>query len=220
MTQTAGGPALQGGVDLTHSSGLYIGAWGSNQSWLQDAGAYTHSSLEADVYGGYRSTIGDTGLSYDVGVIEVMYPGNRTALSAARADTTEVYGALTYSYFTFKVNYAATNLYGVKNSDGSYYSDLTANYPVPAEWTGISGLSLLGHIGYQKVLTDADANALPAGSNLSYADYKVGASKAWENGVTVGGYYTKTNANQNLYMSGNDKSIGSPAITLFVTKTF
>ena len=36
LTQTDRKPALQGGVDLTHSSGFYLGAWGSNISWLRD----------------------------------------------------------------------------------------------------------------------------------------------------------------------------------------
>jgi uncharacterized protein (TIGR02001 family) len=36
LTQTDRKPALQGGVDLTHSSGFYLGAWGSNISWLKE----------------------------------------------------------------------------------------------------------------------------------------------------------------------------------------
>src|SRR5450830_1409264 len=192
LTQTSGEPAIQGGVDFTHSSGLYLGAWGSNESWLADSGAYKDSSIELDIYGGYRNTIGDTGLSYDVGLIQVIYPGTRQTVTlgngpqiAPRADTTEVYAALTYSILTAKVNYAATNEYGWKNSDGSYYLDLTANYPVPAEWTGISGLSVVGHVGHQKINA---ALADTGGASASYTDYKLGLSKAWDNGVTVGGY--------------------------------
>lgn len=42
LTQTDRGPAVQGGVDLTHSSGFYLGAWASNISWLRDTNnAYT-----------------------------------------------------------------------------------------------------------------------------------------------------------------------------------
>ena len=36
LTQTDRGPAVQGGVDLTHSSGFYLGAWATNISWLRD----------------------------------------------------------------------------------------------------------------------------------------------------------------------------------------
>ena len=30
ITQTAGDPAIQGGIDYAHDSGFYAGAWGSN----------------------------------------------------------------------------------------------------------------------------------------------------------------------------------------------
>ncbi|HSH96914.1 MAG: TorF family putative porin [Methylophilaceae bacterium] len=220
LSQTAGKPALQGGIDWTHSSGLYLGAWGSNQSWLADAGAstgagaYRNSSIELDVYGGYRSTIGDTGLSYDVGAIYVAYPGTRTSAAVIKADTAEVYGALTYSILTFKVNYALTDFYGVPNS-GEFYFDLTANYPVPTEWTGISGISAVAHVGRQKV------NADPALA-LDYTDYKLGLAKAWDNGVSLGGYFTSTTASDTGY--GNNfysyKNTGSNALTGYLTKTF
>src|SRR5687767_7899350 len=31
-------PALQGGVDYTHGSGFYVGAWASTIKWIKDAG--------------------------------------------------------------------------------------------------------------------------------------------------------------------------------------
>src|SRR5258708_7371651 len=63
LTQTSGKPALQGGADYAHSSGLYVGTWLSNVSWISDtaiqsggtAGA-RNSSLEWDMYGGYKNT--------------------------------------------------------------------------------------------------------------------------------------------------------------------
>ena len=62
LTQTDRSPALQGGVDLTHSSGFYLGAWASNISWLRDynntnlGAAYSKEGrLEIDIYGGYRN---------------------------------------------------------------------------------------------------------------------------------------------------------------------
>ena len=36
LTQTNNKPALQGGFDVNHKSGLYIGGWASNVSWLRD----------------------------------------------------------------------------------------------------------------------------------------------------------------------------------------
>src|SRR5574341_1330912 len=77
--QTNRKPALQGGFDYSHSSGFYAGIWGSNISWLADgnqvagsscatSGPCISSSIELDVYGGYKGTItGDLG--FDVGVL-------------------------------------------------------------------------------------------------------------------------------------------------------
>ena len=85
LTQTDRKPALQGGVDLTHSSGLYLGAWASNISWLRDpynatgnTSADTYYSkgghMELDIYGGYRHSF-ENGLGIDVGVLRYQYPG-------------------------------------------------------------------------------------------------------------------------------------------------
>src|SRR6056300_195723 len=79
-TQTHNDPALQGGIDLEHSSGLYAGAWASNISWIRDRDdtAYDDgASIEMDVYFGYANEIGETGISYDVGYLRYMYPGDR-----------------------------------------------------------------------------------------------------------------------------------------------
>jgi uncharacterized protein (TIGR02001 family) len=77
LTQTGEEPALQGGVDYSHSSGFYAGVWGSNISWLEDGDYYDNSSLEVDIYGGFASEIGDTGIGYDVGVLQYLYPGDK-----------------------------------------------------------------------------------------------------------------------------------------------
>jgi uncharacterized protein (TIGR02001 family) len=54
------GPALQGGVDYGHSSGVYTGIWASN---LDDG---TDTAFEIDLYAGFSGEAGDFG--YDVGL--------------------------------------------------------------------------------------------------------------------------------------------------------
>lgn len=94
LTQTDRQPALQGGFDYAHKSGFYVGTWGSNISWLRDFGAYSAGgSLELDIYGGYKGTIGSSDFGYDVGLLYYWYPGD-TAPGANTADTFELYGAL------------------------------------------------------------------------------------------------------------------------------
>ena len=77
ISQTAGEPAIQGGFDYAHSSGFYLGTWASNVSWLEDFGLYSRSSMEWDFYGGFKSTIGDTDWTYDLGILYYYYPGRK-----------------------------------------------------------------------------------------------------------------------------------------------
>jgi uncharacterized protein (TIGR02001 family) len=100
LTQTAGHPAIQGGVDYTHSSGFYLGTWASNISWTEDEHLFKNSSLELDLYGGYRGALKD--VSYDVGLLQYVYPGTPIK-GQIRAETTEVYGSLGYKLVTAKV---------------------------------------------------------------------------------------------------------------------
>ena len=221
LTQTKEDPALQGGVDFTHSSGFYLGAWGSNISWLKDAGAYDRSSLELDLYGGYSNTIGD--ITYNVGVLQYYYPGKQAAvggkdLGLKRAETTEVYGSLAYKWLSAKVSVVASNgAWGYDNADGTYYAEVNANYPI-----GETGYTVIGHVGRQDFTgKSAGTEGVVKNSVYSYTDYKLGLSKAWSNGVTVGGYYTGTNVDAQAYKGGNDGlNIGKDYLTAFVQKTF
>ena len=72
ISQTDKMPALSGGFDVAHSSGFYIGNWNSNV----DSDYYTGASLELDFWTGFRGTLGDTGLGYDIGAFYYYYPGS------------------------------------------------------------------------------------------------------------------------------------------------
>src|SRR4051794_38631677 len=53
IDQTAGKPAIQGGFDYSHASGVYLGNWNSNIS--QGAG-FPGGNIEMDFYGGSQKT--------------------------------------------------------------------------------------------------------------------------------------------------------------------
>ena len=53
-TQSAGGPAVSGGFDLSTDSGFYIGTWGSSVQF-GDAATSDLTELELDVYLGYST---------------------------------------------------------------------------------------------------------------------------------------------------------------------
>lgn len=204
ITQTDRKPAIQGGADFTHSSGLYIGTWASNISWLSDIG-YAKSSLEWDIYGGYRYTF-ENGIGIDVGLLNYVYPGSKSANYAGTlADpyTLEGYAAVSYAWLQAKASVAATDLFGAPNSSGSAYYELNANYPIPD-----TAITLIGHAGRQ-IVENGSQSATP-----SYTDWKLGASYTFASSLVVGGYYTDTNLDKSF--TGRDDT----NVTAFVQKTF
>ena len=65
ISQTDKKPAFQGGFDVAHSSGLYIGNWNSNV----DSALYSGANIEMDFYAGFKGAVADTGVGYDIGAI-------------------------------------------------------------------------------------------------------------------------------------------------------
>ena len=56
-TQTQNEPAIQGGFDVEHSSGLYAGTWASNVDWTTAGDYMDKNSVEIDVYAGWATEI-------------------------------------------------------------------------------------------------------------------------------------------------------------------
>lgn len=216
LTQTGKQPALQGGVDYAHSSGFYLGTWGSNVSWVEDGGYKKDSTLEVDVYGGYTSEFGSTGISYDLGLLQYFYPGSDITVNGTgftRVDTTELYAGLGWKWLKAKYSHVVSNgAFGVDDGRGSSYSELNANYPI-----GETGYSVLAHYGYQYF--DGSNGGVSNDKFGTYSDWKLGLTKAWSNGVNVGGYYTGTDADKRFWTINNE-NIGKDTFTVFVQKTF
>ena len=211
VSQTNQEPALQGGVEYAAESGAYIGTWGSNVSWLSDLStpaAPISSSLELDVYGGYRGKFNDT-VSYDVGALYYWYPGDFPS-GFNSADTLEVYAGISVAAsekitLGAKYSVAATDLFGYADSSGSGYLDLSANFVVA------EGLTLGAHAGKQWI----DGNGA-----FEYADWKLGVTKAFSNGFSVGLAYTGTDADTALYNNPFGSKIARDTVALTVTKAF
>ena len=64
ISQTFELPAIQGGIDYAHASGIYLGNWNSNVSGLE---LHRSAGIEMDFYGGWKKSFGDFGL--DVGLL-------------------------------------------------------------------------------------------------------------------------------------------------------
>ena len=203
LTQTNGDPALQGGVEYANAGGFYTGAWGSNISWLSDGQEDVSSSVELDVYAGFRGSWGDA-VNYDIGLQYYAYPGSFPS-GFNDADTWEGYASLGWSILTLKYSYAFTDLFGISDSEGSGYLDLGLSQGFAEKWT------VDAHVGRQWV--DGD-NA------LSYTDWSLGLSYDIGHGFGVSVAYVDTNARQDLYTNAFGKYVGDATGVLTLSKAF
>jgi uncharacterized protein (TIGR02001 family) len=209
LTQTDRKPAFQGGFDVAHTSGFYAGTWGSNISWLHDAGVVAHGgSAEWDFYGGYKYAINDD-FALDGGVLYYYYPGSYVA-GATNPDTVELYVAGSWKWISLKYSHSVSNTFGVPDSHNSRYLDLSANYPVTGQ------VSINAHVGRQEFA--GTTNGFDNGNTLDYTDWKLGVTWA-VNGWNLGAYYTDTNAKDAGYTLAG-RNIGRATGTVFVQKTF
>ena len=230
ISQTYTGPAIQGGVDYAHASGLYLGNWNSNVSSILFSGG---SGIEMDFYGGWKKSFGDFGL--DIGSIYYYYPNAEfntntgSAGGSAEFDNWEVYIGGTWKWLSAKLYYALDDYFGLGNvqagdgyflhkdtgaplggkgdSNGTTYIDLGVTYPVSDK------LSIVGHYGMLKVKNYGD---------LDYNDWKVGATYDL-NGWVFGAAYVDSDASSDWYYtfgSKGNKETGKSTVVFSVSKSF
>jgi uncharacterized protein (TIGR02001 family) len=221
ISQTYLGPAIQGGVDYAHASGLYFGNWNSSVSSL----VYTEGSgIEMDFYGGYKKSFGDIGI--DVGSIYYWYP--RAKAFGESFDNWEVYLGASWKWLSGKLFYALTDYFGLDDtqannywisqstnlplggrgsSRGTYYLDLTATVPINKE------LSVVAHYGMLDVQKYGE---------LDYKDWKLGVTYDLS-GWLLGAAYVDSDAPSEWYYtigSRGAKDTGKAWLVFSVTKTF
>ena len=157
MSQTGGSPATQGGIDLAYGN-VYAGVWGSA---LQGGQA----SSEFDIYAGYASSIDN--FSYDIGLIQYMYPNNTTA-----ANFSEAYLGLGYDFGIASVSAMYSlglNAEAAGTSDFGDAMEVGISIPLPAE------ITLDGTYGSYD-----DKDTTTTGNLNSYGDYySVSLSKSY-----------------------------------------
>jgi len=214
-------PALQGGADYTKGA-FYAGTWLSTIQWIDDTvdgynaanppGVGSSSApVEWDLYLGTKGEV-IKDLSYDVGALAYVYIGGADAfhkIGAADPNTGELYGALSYGPVTGKVSIAPTNLFGVPDSKGSQYYDLSANFDLG------SGFTLTPHVGHQAV-RGSYAKTVDA----SYTDYSLTLGKDFGKGLSASLQVVGTDANKSWYATSTGKFTGRTGVVAGVKYTF
>jgi len=204
ITQTWGKPAIQGGFDFSHETGIYLGTWASNVSGNQYAGG----SMEWDLYGGYLHKFNDD-VSLGAGVLYYYYPGANTSkaypgfwtgtVPDVKFDTFEGNIQANWKWVNAKFSYAFSNYFGANqdtgfkdDTKGTMYPEVNVNYPL------MDNLTLVAHVGYTKYAEKLAAPNTQGKDDPSYADWKLGVSYVWKDGWTIGAYYVDTN-NKDFY---------------------
>jgi uncharacterized protein (TIGR02001 family) len=225
ISQSNFNPAIQGGFDYAHPSGFYIGNWNSSISWISDAASKggnnnVSAPIEMDFYAGFKKELIGEGFMSDIGVLQYYYPTTNYPSSLTNPNTTELYAAQNYTFGPvsgfLKFSYAVTNTFGFSNSSGSYYPDLTANVD-----TGVWGLVVNAHVGYQYIAGQKTSSTVPT---VSYTDWKIGLSKDLGGGLGISAAYIGTNAasagGTYAYSSPTGKNLGGSQGLVTLTKVF
>ncbi|MCI4591021.1 TorF family putative porin [Sphingobium sp. BYY-5] len=200
ISQTDRRFALQGGITVSHSSGLYVSTWGSSIDDYVASG----SDQELDLIAGYTKTIGAA--TVDVGVLYYYYPGS----GGANTDFVEPYASVkgTFGPATAKltVNYApkakALSVGNGKEDNLYVGGDLSAS--IPNTPLGVS--AHLGHSFGPSYLT----------IGKEYTDWNIGATYTWSH-LTFGVSYVDTDKSS---FSPSGRNIAKAGIVGSVTASF
>jgi uncharacterized protein (TIGR02001 family) len=220
VSQSDENMAVQGGITITHESGLYIGTWGSN---LAGWGTFGGANMELDAIVGYKVPVG--GGALDVGVTWYMYPNgydntdffepyvklsgtagpvNLTA-GVAYAPKQQALGAWSSTgAIAAQVDYDAGTGYdnpNDKNSNLYLWGDISSGIPN-------SGLTLKGHIGYSNGNKGLGPFATSVSPTGEYFDWLLGADFTIPGTpLTLGAAYIDTD------ISARDRAYLAPSFT-------
>lgn len=176
VSLSGGDFAIQGGIDISHTSGFYVGTWSSSI-----AGGSPYGEMELDVYGGWTGEV-TPGLKIDVGLLYYLYPTGD--VPGFDTDYFEPYASVSTTIGPVGATLGAAYAWdqdSLGGSDNLYiYTDFTAGIPN-------TPISLSAHLGY----TDGVfAPPLLAGAlDDTGLDWSVGASMTVLGGLSAGVTY-------------------------------
>lgn len=243
ISQTFGLPAIQGGFDYAHASGLYAGIWASNVYSTASNGIGTSynngAGLEWDLYGGYKFEVAPE-VTLDIGGLYYYYPGARwNNAERSSFDNFELYVGASYKWFSAKYSYALTDYFGAKTATlgGACGIDTngttsTANCfgAAPGSSKGSSYLDLGANFEVaDKLMLGLHVGRLTVQnySLLDYTDYKVSLSKEYR-GFNFGIAAISTDAKRDVYRTTTGSTsaptstydTSAPTFVVSVSKTF
>lgn len=185
LSQTWGGPALQGGVDW-NAGRLHVGAWASNVS----RDSYPGGGVELDLFG-------DIGLfqrgdwSMRAGLYGYLYPGAnldraRPPPGSRTLDTLEANLSLGWKFWTLKYSRSLTDYFGADveqgytgSTRGTQYLQLDGSIPLGNPW------SLSPHLGYTDYRRGLQTPLAGGARDPGYSDYSLALKYAPSEKIAV-----------------------------------
>ncbi len=206
VSQTNNDPAIQGSFDLSHESGLYVGAWASNVEFGDQ-----NTSMELDAYGGFSRDTDFGGalpfaFTYDLGVLRYEYS------ASPNLGFTELYFGGSVSPFE-NFNFSTYYYYGLKidHTRPGEYTDISADYTLPDSFGGIT---LLAHAGYYNQKNTGILNG------DDYWDWKAGIAKDIAGfNFEVAYYGTDNVGGGNVYGGVNGQSLNDGRVVATISRS-
>lgn len=180
VSLSGGDPAVQGGITLTHDSGLYAGTWASS---IDDGGTDIYGDIELDLFAGWSGSVAE-GVGVDVGLLYYAYPSNASGVDAEYFEPyATLSGTLGPVQAKLGVNYAWKQDSLGGNDNLYLHTEWSAGIPQ-------TPVTLNAHLGY----TDgALAPPLLAGAaDDTGFDWSLGATATVLGSVTLGVSYSGT----------------------------
>jgi uncharacterized protein (TIGR02001 family) len=227
-----GSPAIQGGVDLTHISGLYLGSWFSNldpNAFGKVPNVSNGNHWETDFYAGYTHAF-ENGLGVNfLGNYYKYLEGKNQAFTTHKQDSFETSLAISYKWLTYTYFNVLTDYYGLdeannstltvtgnRNTKYSDYHELKINHNLP-----VGNLIFMAKVGYQSTTNlQGDEADFAIGLNRNFS-LPTSSGKAIE-GFNAGAYYTGTFAvkNEAFYVTTDGRDTNEDKLWFYVKRTW
>ena len=201
---SGGDPALQGSVNLNHSSGFYAGFWAST---LDDDVSPFYGDVELDLYAGWTGAVA-SGLTADVGVLRYVYPANH---GNGPADFWEPYASLSTTLGPVSAKLGAAYAWeqdALVDRDNLYvFTDLGAGIPN-------TPFSVSGHLGYTDGVLAPRLLTLQSATDDSGFDYSAGVTWAATENVSLSATYVGVDgsASERAYKAGSSLVVADDTV--------
>jgi len=227
VSQTDKEAAIQGGITVSHESGLYGGFWGSN---LSGWGTFGGANMELDLVAGFKKEVA-SGINVDIGLTWYMYPGG-----ADLTDFAEPYVKVSTSIGP--ISALAGVAYAPKQKALGNWSNTPESRADDSEdnlylWTDLSSgipntpVTVKAHLGYSDGNPGLGPNGTSVAPTGSYLDWLIGADVV-VGPLTLGVAYVDTDISRadsayllpNFSSTKDGSSIASGKVLFSVSAAF